>query len=257
MTVRRMAAVTGGGSGIGKAAALRLASEGFDVAVLDIDPRRAQSVAHELEANGANAIAVHVDVGSAVSVDTAFNTIEAWRKPVDVLVNSAGILSVVTLLNCAPAEFARVLDVNVGGTFLSSQRVSRGMIEQRFGRIVNLTSVSGERAGAGRVAYGTSKAAINGLTRQLAMELGPFGITANAVAPGPIATPLTATQYTQETRRAFESMIPAKRLGDVDEVAHAIAFLASEGAAYVNGVILPVDGGYLAAGVATTGSIST
>jgi len=251
----RVAAVTGGGSGIGRATAHELASQGFHVAVLDIDPDRATHVARTLNELGGSAIALAVDVRQADSVESAFAAIESWRKSPDVLVNSAGILSVVPVMECSLSEFRTVLDVNVAGTFLCAQRAAKGMMAQGYGRIVNLSSISGERAGVGRVAYGTSKAAVAALTRQLAMELGRFGITANSIAPGPIVTPLTEKSYTPETKRAFEAMIPANRLGKVDEVAKAIAFLASESAGYVNGVLLAVDGGYLAAGIGTTGAM--
>ncbi|BEP65418.1 hypothetical protein GmRootV213_59720 (plasmid) [Variovorax sp. V213] len=160
-----------------------------------------------------------------------------------------------SLLDCQASDFKTVMEVNVAGTFLCAQRAAKGMIAQRYGRIVNLTSISAERAGVGRVAYGTSKAAVAGLTRQLAMELGAYGITANSVAPGPVSTPLTEKIYTPDTKRAFENMIPAKRLGTVGDVASAIAFLASEPAAYINGVMLAVDGGYLAAGVGVTAGL--
>jgi NAD(P)-dependent dehydrogenase (short-subunit alcohol dehydrogenase family) len=216
---------------------------------------RPSPVASAVARAGGNALPLVVDVCQAESVEAAFAAIEAWRKSPDVLVNSAGVLSIVPVMECQPATFRSLMDVNVLGTFLCAQRAARGMIAQHYGRIVNLTSISGERAGVGRVAYGTSKAAVAGLTRQLAMELGSFGITANSVAPGPIRTPLTEASYTPETIRAFEGMIPAKRLGTVDDVAHAIAFLCGDAAAYVNGVMLAVDGGFLAAGVGTTGGL--
>ncbi len=252
---RRVAAITGAGSGIGEATAHRLSADGFDVALLDIDPARAESVARTVTDLGGSALSVQVDVTSSESIEAAFASIEAWRKAPDVLVNSAGIMNVASVSQCSLADFKTVMDVNVTGTFLCAQRVAEGMIAQRYGRIVNLASISAERAGVGRVAYGTSKGAVASLTRQLAMELASYGITANSVAPGPISTAMTREYYTPETRQAFESMIPAQRLGNVKEIAHAISFLSSEEAGYINGIMLPVDGGYLAAGVGITGKM--
>ncbi|XAH21389.1 SDR family NAD(P)-dependent oxidoreductase [Xylophilus sp. GW821-FHT01B05] len=253
----KVAAVTGAGSGIGEAAAMKLAEDGFHVAVIDIQSDKVSAVARAIEAIGGQALALVMDVRQADSVDRAFEAIEKWRKCPDVLVNSAGIINVVPLLDCQASDFNTIMEVNVTGTFLCAQRAAKGMIAQRYGRIVNLTSISAERAGIGRVAYGTSKAAVAGLTRQLAMELGAYGITANSVAPGPVSTPLTEEIYTPDTKRAFENMIPAKRLGTVGDVASAIAFLASEPAAYINGVLLAVDGGYLAAGVGVTAGLQS
>ena len=255
--VSRIAAVTGGGSGIGAAVAMRLAQGGHRVAVLDIQIDNAKAVADQLNAQRPDsAMAVRIDVGDPQSVDAAFSAIEKqWGQGADLLVNSAGIMPVASVLECSYDMFRKAMDVNVGGTFLCSQRAARGMAERRFGRIVNLASISSERAGVGRVAYGTSKTAIAGLTRQFAMELGAFGITVNAVAPGPVLTAMTEKNYTPETKVAFESMIPAKRMGSTDEIADAICYLCSDGAAYINGVLLPVDGGYLAAGVGTTAGI--
>lgn len=252
----RVAAVTGAGSGIGEAVATRLA-QSFHVAVIDIHQSHADEVAHRLCEQGGSAIALAADVRSQDAVNAVFDKISAWRKPVDALVNSAGILNVAALAACTPEEFRTVLDVNVTGSFLCAQRAGRDMVAQGYGRIVNLASISGVRAGIGRVAYGTSKAAVAGLTRQFAMELGSHGVTTNAVAPGPIVTALTAAAYTPQTRQAYEAMIPARRLGTTADVAAAIAFLVSEEAAYINGVVLPIDGGYLAAGVAITGSVTS
>jgi NAD(P)-dependent dehydrogenase (short-subunit alcohol dehydrogenase family) len=160
-------------------------------------------------------------------------------------------------MQCALADFHAVMEVNVTGAFLCAQRAAKGMIAQKYGRIINLSSIGAERAGIGRIAYGPSKAAVAALTRQLAMELGSFGITANSVAPGPIDTPMTHDCYTPETTRAYQNMIPARRLGTVEEVANAIAFLSSEEAGYINGITLAVDGGFLAAGVGTTGELKS
>jgi NAD(P)-dependent dehydrogenase (short-subunit alcohol dehydrogenase family) len=252
---RRVAAITGGGSGIGEATAYRLSTDGFDVAILDISRARAEAVARKVMDRDGSALPVFVDVTDSDSVEAAFAAVEAWRKSPDVLVNSAGIMTVASVVDCALEDFRNVMDINVTGSFLCAQRAAKGMLAQRYGRIINLSSISGERAGIGRIAYGTSKGAVTSLTRQLAMELGGSGITANCVAPGPIHTAMTREFYTPETQRAFESMIPARRLGSVEDIAHAIAFLSSERAAYVNGVMLPIDGGYLAAGVAATGTL--
>lgn len=132
-------------------------------------------------------------------------------------------------MDWAAVDFQTVMQVNVTGALLCAQRAAKGMIAQRYGRIVNLSSISAERAGIGRIAYGTSKGAVAALTRQLALELGALGITANSVAPGPISTPMTRESYTSETMRAFESMIPPRRLGTVNEVAHANRFSVVRG----------------------------
>jgi len=250
---RRLAVITGGGSGIGEATAYRLSMDGFDVAILDIDKAKAETVASIVTDRNGSAFPVWVDVTNSGSIEDAFAAIEAWRKAPDVLVNSAGIMRVSSVVDCALTDFRTVMDVNVTGAFLCAQRAAKSMLVQRYGRIVNLSSISAERAGIGRVAYGTSKGAVASLTRQLAMELGGSGITANCVVPGPISTAMTREYYTPETRRTYEAMIPARRLGTVNEVAHAVAFLSSDEAGYINGAMLPVDGGYLAAGVGTTG----
>lgn len=252
---RRVAVITGAGSGIGEATAYKLSSDGYDIAVLDLDKGRADKVAQTIVGRNGAALPVRVDVTRPDSIEDAFAAIELWRKTADVLVNSAGIMTIASISDCALTDFNKVMDVNVTGTFLCAQRAAKGMLAQRYGRIVNLSSISAVRAGVGRIAYGTSKGAVSALTRQMAMELGQHGITANCVAPGPINTAMTQEYYTPETMRAFEAMIPARRLGTVNDIAHTIAFLCSDEATYINGVMLPVDGGYLAAGVGTTGSM--
>jgi NAD(P)-dependent dehydrogenase (short-subunit alcohol dehydrogenase family) len=251
-----VALVTGGASGLGRAAAQALAARGDKVAVADLHRDGALACAQDIAAAGGQAVALAIDVTDDASVAQAFREAEAALGPIDVLVNSAGIMGVAPLLDYPIADWERILAVNVTGTFRCAQRAAAGMAARGYGRIVNLASISGVRAGIGRAAYGTSKAAVIGLTRQLAMELGPLGITANAVAPGPVVTAMTADAYTPETRAAFEAMLPVGRLGTAQEIAEAIVFLASPGAGYINGHILAVDGGYLAAGVSRTGSVS-
>ena len=162
---RRLAAITGGGSGIGQATAYRLSMDGFDVAILDIDKARAETVARSVTDRNGSAFPVWIDVTDSSSVEDAFAAVEAWRKAPDVLVNSAGIMRVSSIVDCTLTDFRTVMDVNVTGAFLCAQRASKRMLAQRYGRIVNLSSISAERAGIGRVAYGTSKGAVASLTR--------------------------------------------------------------------------------------------
>lgn len=250
-----VALVTGAGSGIGQGVARRLARLGARVVVTDISEAGIAETLGLIAADGGKAIGQRLDVADAASVEAAFAAAEAWEKPVDVLVNNAGIVALHGFLDFPTEDWTRVMTVNVTGTLLCAQRAGRAMVRQGYGRIVNIASVSGIRAGVGRTAYGTSKAAMIGLTRQMALELGPYGVTANAVAPGPIVTPLMQANYTEATVAAFLPMIPARRMGQPSDIAAAVAYLAGPEAGYVNGDVLVVDGGYVAAGVTQTGHL--
>lgn len=248
-TPQRVAVVTGGAMGIGAEVCRRLAAAGFAVVVADRDRTAAETTAADLRADGATAEAQAIDVGDAASVDSAFAAIEQRHGRCDVLVNSAGIAKVYPFLEFPDDNFAATMAVNVNGTFLCSQRAARLMVRNHWGRIVNIASVAGMRAvGTGRTAYGTSKGAVIALTRQMAVELAEKGVTANAVAPGPVDTPMTRLLHTAQFRREYENAIPMNRYGSVGEIAAAVMYLVSEDAGFVTGVTLPVDGGFLASG---------
>jgi NAD(P)-dependent dehydrogenase (short-subunit alcohol dehydrogenase family) len=257
MKIRTEAAfITGGGAGIGRASAVAIAKSGLPVVVADIDLTGAEQTVEGIVGAGGQAMAVSIDVASEDSVENAFQAAESWCERITVLVNSAGILRIASFLDFPAELFKKVMDVNLVGTFLCAKRAAPKMIDYGFGRIINLSSVSGRRAGIGRTAYGTSKAAIAGLTRQMALELGPFGVTANTVAPGVTVTPMTDAVYTEETRRQLLGMIPAGSFASPEDIAAVIAFLASPEARYLNGEEIAVDGGLLASGVTTTGSLN-
>jgi NAD(P)-dependent dehydrogenase (short-subunit alcohol dehydrogenase family) len=247
--VDRVALVTGGAMGIGQAIATRLASDGAIVVIGDIDFEAAKRTAEVLTSSGGRASAVHLDVASPASIGTAFESIKDQFGRCDILVNNAGTSKLIPFLDLPLDLWHRTMDVNVTGSLLCAQLAARMMIESGWGRIVNIASISGMAAGTGRTAYGTSKAAVIGLTRQIAIELAPHGITANGVAPGPVDTPLTRSLYTDQSRSAYTRRIPARRFGTAEEMAHAVAFLVSQGAAYITGHVLPVDGGFMAAGM--------
>ncbi len=247
--------ITGGGSGIGRASALRLAQSGAQVAVSDLNVDAARAVVHDIKTAGGEAIAVALDVTDAQGLPAAVSDAEGQLGPIDILVNSAGLILVEPLLEFSQASWRQVMDVNVTGTFQVSQYVAQGMAHRGYGRIINISSISGLRAGVGRVAYGTSKAAILGLTRQFALELGPRGVTTNAIAPGVIETPMTLNAYSEETWSRVLDMVPARRRGQPEDIAEAVAYLASPAASYVNGEVLTVDGGYMATGMTQTGNL--
>ena len=245
----RVVIVTGAGSGIGRGIASAFAAEGAAVAVADIDAKAATETAATLKEAGAQALAVAMDVTSPADVDRAIAETLAEFGGLDVLINNAGIAGMHGFLETSPEDFEKVLRVNLIGTFLCAQAAAREMVSRGYGRIINVASISGQRAGWGRTAYGTSKAAIIQLTRQIALELAQDGVTANAIAPGPVDTPLTARDHSPETRAAYRHAVPAGRYGQIEEMAAAVLFLASEAAAYINGHTLNIDGGYAAAGI--------
>jgi len=246
---QRVAFVTGGAMGIGADVSHRLAAAGMTVIVADRDTGAAEKTAAELRAQGLRAEAQAIDVGDAESVARAFAELEQRHGRCDVLVNSAGVARVFPFLEFPLDNFVTTMNVNVTGTLLCSQHAARLMVRHKWGRIVNVASVAGMRAvGTGRTAYGTSKGAVIALTRQMAVELAEHGVTANAVAPGPVDTPMTRELHTDRFREEYCKAIPMNRYGTTGEIAAAVMYLVSEDAAYTSGVTLPVDGGFLASG---------
>lgn len=245
----RVATITGGASGIGAAIARHLGAQGVLIVVGDIDPEASRRTLSELQSVGVEASSVPIDVTSPASVADAFAEVQRRHGRCDVLVNCAGVAKVYPFLEFPLDNWQKTMDVNVTGTLLCSQHAARMMVAKGWGRIVNIASVAGMRAvGVGRTAYGTSKGALIALTRQMAVELAPHGVTANALCPGPVDTPLTRALHSDKFRGEYTRAIPMNRYGTTDEVAAVAAFLASDGAAYVTGIALPVDGGFLAAG---------
>ena len=246
---QKVAVVTGGGMGIGAAICERLASDGMTVVVADLNEAVAHETAGKLREAGHDAWALAMNVGDEASIADGFRQVSQKHGRCDVLVNNAGIAKTFPFLEYPLDHWHQVMAVNLTGTLLCGQHAARLMREQRWGRIVNLASVAGILASAGRTAYGTSKAAVIGLTRQMAIELAPFGITANGVAPGPIDTPLTKGRHADISRQHYTETTPLGRYGQPQEIAGAVSFLASDDASYVTGHILPVDGGFVAAGI--------
>ena len=248
------ALVTGGGRGIGRAVVHALAKAGACVAVADIRCDLAEQVAQELEGEGHVALPLGVDVSHGKAVDEMVRqTLERFGR-IDVLVNCAGVTSNCTVLDLSEAEWDKVITVNLKGTFLCCQRVAREMVRQRSGRIINIASTAGQFGGApGQAAYAASKIGVVGLTKVLAVELGPYGITANAVCPANVNTEMlqrTFATRAELTGTTAESIIeritahtPLRRLAEPEDIADVIVFLASRGARYITGQAIAVCGG--------------
>ena len=239
----KTAVVTGGSRGLGRAVCLELARGGANVAFCYAgNEAAARETARDIEALGAKALAVRCDVADAAQVDALVKTaVEAFGR-IDILVNNAGITRDNLLMRMSEADFDAVIDANLKGAFLCMKAVSRLMLKQRYGRIVNLSSVVGLRGNAGQVNYAASKAGVIGMTKSLAKELASRGVTVNAVAPGFIETDMTAA-LSESARAAAQGSIPMNRLGAPEDAAKAVAFLASDAAAYITGQVLAVDGG--------------
>lgn len=242
----RVALVTGASGGIGRATALALAEDGLRVACgYHSNDAGAKETVRLIEEAGGTATSVGADVADEVEVKEMFDQITSWSSPPMVLVNNAGVNRDGLTVKYPRADFERILEVNVTGSFLCSRAALSGMMRARWGRIVMVSSVLGLRGNAGQAAYSASKSALLGLTRSLAREYGSRGITVNAVCPGYIHTDLTAS-LSQKARGRLLDEIPAGRLGTLDEVAAAIRFLVGERASYVNGAVLSIDGGMTA-----------
>jgi NAD(P)-dependent dehydrogenase (short-subunit alcohol dehydrogenase family) len=241
----RVAVVTGAARGIGLAIARRFLAEEWRVALLDIDSEELKKAAGDLD----RALAVACDVSVPDQVQNAVQQALERFGRIDALVNNAGIVVFKPLLETTHEEWQRVLDVNLTGPFLCAQACAPQMLKNGGGAIVNISSISGLRASTLRVAYGTSKAALDHLTRQQAAELGHLGIRVNAVAPGPVETAMAKQVHTPEIRAGYRDAIPLARYGREEEIAAAVYFLCSPEASYINGQTLAVDGGFDAAGI--------
>jgi 3-oxoacyl-[acyl-carrier protein] reductase len=238
----RVALVTGASRGIGEAIARRLAAEGAIVLAAARSTSVLDRVVADIAKSGGRARVLEIDVSQPASIESAMKNALEEHGQIDVLVNNAGIAEDNLILRMSREAWDRVLMTNLTGAFLLIQAVVKGMVRRRYGRIVNVTSVVGLMGNAGQANYAAAKAGLVGLTRSVARELGSRNVTCNAVAPGFIATAMT-DRMTEAAREGLSGQIPLQRLGAPEDVAAAVAFLASEDAAYVTGAVLNVSGG--------------
>jgi len=238
----RVAIVTGASKGIGRAIAARLAADGFAVALIARNGDALLEVQTEIESNGGQS-SVHVcDLSDCAAYETTIESIVDQYSRLDVLVNNAGMTKDGLMLRMSLEDFDEVININLRAVFAGSKAAARPMMKGRWGRIINITSVTGLNGNAGQANYAAAKAGVVGLTKTIAKEFASKGITSNAIAPGYIETDMTAS-LGEEIRKGVEKMVPLRRYGQSEEIAAAVSYLASEDAGYVTGQVLVVDGG--------------
>jgi 3-oxoacyl-[acyl-carrier protein] reductase len=242
MSDRKVAIVTGGGQGIGRAIALDFAEADIDVVVADINLEAAETAAAEAAAAGSVPLAFELNVADARNVEALVEKVSEKYGRIDYLINNAGITRDALMMRMADDAWQAVIDVNLTGTYLCSKAVIRVMMKQRDGRIVNISSVVGAMGNAGQTNYSASKAGVVGFTKSLAREVAARGITVNAVAPGFIQTAMTDA-LPDKAREELVNLIPNGRLGTPEDVAAAVRFLVSEDASYITGQVVHVNGG--------------
>ncbi len=240
---RRAALVTGGGRGIGRAICLALAAQGYDVAVnYAASSAAAEKTAEDCRAYGVQAVTLQADITDPAACQTLVDNAAKTFGRLDVLVNNAGVTADKLILRMQEEDFDKVINANLKGAFFCCKAACKLMMRQRYGRIVNISSVVGLHGNAGQANYAASKAGLIGMTKSLAKEFAARNVTVNAVAPGFIGTDMTDAMP-EAAKQAAMAGIPAGRIGAAEEVANAVAFLAGEGASYITGQVLCVDGG--------------
>ena len=238
----RVAFVTGASRGIGRVTALTLCRAGFDIVVASPEIEKNEEVAEEIRACSGEAMTLNLDVTSAESVKASFDRVLKEKSRIDVLVNNAGIARDALAVRMKSADWDLVLNLNLAGAFRCIQAVLPGMMRNRWGRIVNISSVVGQAGSAGQANYAASKAGLIGLTKAVAQEMASRGITVNAVAPGYIATDMTK-DLPEEVKTKIMAQIPMARMGKAEDIAGAVKFLCSEDASYITGQVIAVNGG--------------
>jgi 3-oxoacyl-[acyl-carrier protein] reductase len=242
MNETRVAIVTGASRGIGKSIATRLAEDGFFVAMIARDEEALSQVHIEIESEGGQSSPHLCDISDSEAFIATIEAIVQQHGRLDVLVNNAGMTRDGLMLRMSLEDFDAVMNVNLRAVFAGCKAAARPMMKGRWGRMINITSVTGLHGNSGQANYAAAKAGIVGLTKTIAKEFGSKGITANAIAPGYIETDMTAV-LGEEIRQSVEKMVPLRRYGQSEEIASAVSYLASEGAGYVTGQVLVVDGG--------------
>ena len=241
----RVAIITGGARGIGKAVALTFVREGANIGIVDVDRERAETLQREIIGKEGHAMTLSCDISKSYEVHDMVRQVRGAFGRVDILVNNAGIIRRGTIETVTEEDWDRVIEVNLKGTFNCCKAVVEIMKQQGYGKIVNVSSIAGKIGDiTSAPGYGSSKAAVDALTKTLARQLAPYGINVNAVSPHAIETEMSA-QWTEERRREIVASIPLRRLGKPEDVAEAVLFLASDSASFITGEILDVNGGAL------------